>query len=434
MIVDLADLERSLPLAWAEVGERHEQRRHDRERPLLPPDAAFVPVESTLAAIRIWPRAIVTPVKVEPFGAALPLVNFGTGPPPDLRADARAPRPLAQLESWLDGFDGRVLLAADSAGRREVMLEMLRRQDLAPAIVSDWIAFAAGHFRLALAVAPDVRGLVLPAAGSRSSPRTSCSASGRGQERRRRRGERDPEAISARARFDLSPGARSCTRNMASAATADCASCRSAAFPAEFLVIEYAGGDLLYVPVHALDRITRYTGGAPESAPWHRLGTDQWAKARRRAADRVRDVAAELLDSIAPRGAAGRTRCNSTSSRLPRFRSGFPFEETIDQHDAIEAVLADLRSGRPMDRLVCGDVGFGKTEVRSARCFAAVSRRPAGRGAGADDAARAATLRRLSPTASPTGPSGSRTFRGSAVASEQQAVDRRASRPARSTS
>jgi transcription-repair coupling factor (superfamily II helicase) len=371
-IIDLADLERSLPLAWADVCERHEQRRHDRERPLLPPESAFVPAETTLAALGAWPRAIVAPVKVEPLAATLPFVNFGTEPPPALRADARAPKPLDQLEAFLAGFDGRVLLAADSAGRREVMLEMLRRQDLAAAVVSDWTAFATGTYPLALAVAPDVRGLVMPADRFALVAEDQLFGERARQERRRRRAERDPDAI-LRELASLSPGSAVVHEEYGVGRYRGLRVMQVAGNPAEFLVIEYAGGDLLYVPVHTLDRVTRYTGGAPESAPWHRLGTEQWAKARRRAADRVRDVAAELLDLYSRRAARAGRAVQFDEPAYRAFEAAFPFEETIDQHDAIEAVLADMRSGRPMDRVVCGDVGFGKTEVALRACFAAVS-------------------------------------------------------------
>jgi transcription-repair coupling factor (superfamily II helicase) len=141
---------------------------------------------------------------------------------------------------------------------------------------------------------------------------------------------------------------------------------------AEFLVIAYEGGDKLYVPVLTLERVSRYTGGPPESAPLHRLGGDQWAKARRRAAQRVRDVAAELLDLYARRAAREGVALDLREAEYEAFAAQFPFEETPDQADAIRAVLADLRSGKPMDRVVCGDVGFGKTEVALRAAFAVV--------------------------------------------------------------
>ncbi|MDH4261187.1 MAG: transcription-repair coupling factor, partial [Gammaproteobacteria bacterium] len=129
---------------------------------------------------------------------------------------------------------------------------------------------------------------------------------------------------------------------------------------------------LLYVPVHALDRVTRYTGGSPDAAPWHKLGTEQWARARRRAAERLRDVAAELLDLYSRRAARQGRAIVFDESSYHAFEAGFPFEETADQRDAIDAVLADMRAGTPMDRVICGDVGFGKTEVALRAGFAAV--------------------------------------------------------------
>ena len=140
---------------------------------------------------------------------------------------------------------------------------------------------------------------------------------------------------------------------------------------AEFLVLEYADGDKLYVPVQSLERVSRYTGAAPESAPLHKLGGDQWTKARSRAAARIRDAAAELLDVYSRRAAREGHAFAVDEAQLQAFASGFPFEETADQAAAIEQVVADLRSSRPMDRVVCGDVGFGKTEVALRAAFVA---------------------------------------------------------------
>jgi transcription-repair coupling factor (superfamily II helicase) len=143
--------------------------------------------------------------------------------------------------------------------------------------------------------------------------------------------------------------------------------------PGEFLVLEYQDGDRLYVPVQALHLVSRYTGAAPESAPLHKLGTDQWAKARRRAAEQIRDVAAELLDLYARRKAQRGLSLTAPEPDYQAFVNGFPFEETVDQAEVIRQVLADLASERPMDRIVCGDVGFGKTEVAMRAAFVATA-------------------------------------------------------------
>ncbi|MGQ0383350.1 MAG: transcription-repair coupling factor [Gammaproteobacteria bacterium] len=372
VVVDLADAARTLPEAWAEVVARHEQMCHDRRRPLLPPAESFTDAAVVLGEIAKRPQLLATAVKVEPIGAQLPFVNAGSEPPPELRADTRAPEPLAALARFLAGFAGRTLLLADSAGRREVILGLLGRQSLAPAVVASWPEFAQGTASLALAVAGDVRGLLLPSRGLALVAEDQLFGERARQERRRRRAERDPDAI-LRDLVALSPGAPVVHEEYGVGRYRGLRVMSVAGQPAEFLVLEYAGGDLLYVPVHALDRVTRYTGGSPEAAPWHRLGTDQWARARRRAAERVRDVAAELLDLYSRRAArAGRPAAFDVAASQA-FAAGFPFEETADQHDAIEAVLADMRSGRPMDRVVCGDVGFGKTEVALRAAFAAVN-------------------------------------------------------------
>jgi len=372
VIADLVGLESAIAGHWADIEQRHEERRHDRERPLLPPAEAFVPAVDALAAFAVHPRIVLTPVKVEPIGSDLPFVNFATEPPPALRAEDRAPRPLEKLAAFLDGRPGRVLVTADSAGRREVLAEMLRRQGLEAVVLAGWTEFVAGDARLGLAVAPDVRGLLLPRDGLAVVAEEQLFGERARQERRRRRAERDPEAI-LRELAALSPGAPVVHEEYGVGRYRGLKVMQVAGNPAEFLVLEYAGGDLLYVPVYALGLVTRYTGGSPESAPWHRLGTDQWARARRRAAERVRDVAAELLDLYSRRAARQGRPLAFDENAYRAFEAAFPFEETVDQHDAIEAVLADMRSGRPMDRVVCGDVGFGKTEVALRAAFAAVA-------------------------------------------------------------
>jgi transcription-repair coupling factor (superfamily II helicase) len=372
IVVDFGDLDDALRRQGEDIATRYEERRHDRERPLLPPAEAFVPAQEAVAAMDRHPRVQLGAVKVEPIAAALPFRNFGASPPPELRADSRSAEPLAKLAGFLDAFPGRVLLAADSAGRREVLLEMLRRQGLAARVLPDWRSFTGGDAALGIAIAPDVRGLLLPERGIALVAEQQLFGERARQERRRRRAERDPEAI-LRELAALSPGAPVVHDEYGVGRYRGLKVMQVAGQPAEFLVIEYAGGDLLYVPVHALDRVMRYTGGSPDSAPWHKLGTEQWARARRRAAERVRDVAAELLDLYSRRAAREGRPLEFDDNAYRAFEAAFPFEETIDQHETIEAVLSDMRSGKAMDRVVCGDVGFGKTEVALRAAFAAVA-------------------------------------------------------------
>jgi transcription-repair coupling factor (superfamily II helicase) len=191
------------------------------------------------------------------------------------------------------------------------------------------------------------------------------------QERRRKRAAADPEAI-LRDLQDLNPGAPVVHQDYGVGRYVGLQVMEIAGQQGEFLVLEYLDGDRVYVPVQSLHLVTRYTGTAPESAPLHKLGTDQWAKARKRAAEQVRDIAAELLDLYARRKAQQGLKLPLSEEDYQTFANAFPFDETEDQSEAIRAVLQDLQSDRPMDRIVCGDVGFGKTEVAMRAAFAAV--------------------------------------------------------------
>jgi len=370
-VVDVADLEVATIGLQASIDERYEQRRHDIERPLLPPADLYMDPAQVRTALAGRRCVLGTATKVEPTSTAAGSCNFGSDPPPPLKLDAKAEDPTAPLKDFLGHFDGRVLLAVDSAGRREVLLELLRERDLLPRQVDGWQSFLASAPALAVTIAPDVGGLLLP------GPRIALVAEEQlfgpraRQERRRRRADRDPNAI-LQELTDLAPGAPVVHEDYGVGRYRGLRVMDVDGHPGEFLVLEYAGGDKLYVPVHALDRISRYTGSSPESAPLHRLGSEQWARARRRAAQRIRDVAAELLDLYARRAAREGMATEIREAEYRAFEAAFPFEETLDQSEAIRQVLDDMRSGRPMDRVICGDVGFGKTEVALRAAFAAV--------------------------------------------------------------
>jgi len=370
-LVDAAGLPDLLPVLWASVEDRYEQRRHDIERPLLPPAELYLAPTEVLARTSALPRIVAVPVKVEPTTADGPWRNFGTGQPPSLRLDPRAEEPAAPLARYLRAFGGRVLLGTDSAGRREVVAGMLRDHGLEPQVVAGWNEFQASDAPLCLTVAPDVRGLVLADDALSLVAEEQLFGERARQERRRRRAERDPGAI-LQELTDLAPGAPVVHEEYGVGRYRGLRVMDVDGRPAEFLVLEYAGGDKLYVPVHTLDRVSRYTGSSPDTAPLHRLGGEQWARVRRRAAQRIRDVAAELLDLYSRRAARQGLATEIPEAEYRAFAAAFPFEETLDQAEAIRQVLDDMRSGRPMDRVVCGDVGFGKTEVALRAAFAAV--------------------------------------------------------------
>ncbi|MFN9791855.1 MAG: transcription-repair coupling factor [Pseudomonadota bacterium] len=349
---------------WATTGDRYEQRRHDVERPVLPPAELYLAPQSLREHLNRLPR-----VDVVPADDAREAHALGTQPAPAVPLNLREAEPGAALRGFLANYPGRVLVAADSPGRREALLEQLATFASRPAVVGDWRGFADGAERFAIAVLPVEDGFALDAPQVCVLAERQLFGERAQQARRRRRATRDPEAI-IRDLGELAEGAPVVHADHGVGRYRGLIKLDVGGAPGEFLAIEYARGDKLYVPVAQLDLVSRYTGSAPELAPLHSLGGDAWEKAKRRAAERVRDVAAELLDIYARREARQGRAIPLDRPLYEQFAASFPFEETADQHTAIEAVLGELQKPRPMDRVVCGDVGFGKTEVAVRAAFA----------------------------------------------------------------
>ncbi|MGH8455152.1 MAG: transcription-repair coupling factor, partial [Nevskiales bacterium] len=357
LVACCGDVEAALQHDWQQIQERYEQRRGDLERPLLAPDEAFVPQADLLSLLHAHPGIWLDP----PPACTLPLIEHTTTEVPQFTGLEHSTSAASFLAEFLKRHDGRVLLSAESAGRREAMLELLAPAGIQPVPIPGWQDFLDGDQPLAICEAPLDQSLVL------DSPRlaiiTETQLLGtRPLAQRARKAVRDPEAI-LRDLTDLGIGAPVVHQDHGVGSYCGLQYLETGGIATEFLTIEYAGGDKLYVPVSSLQLVHRYSGSEPELAPLHRLGNDRWQKAKDRAAERVRDVAAELLEIQARRGAQQRTACRLEAADYRRFCAGFPFTETVDQLKAIEAVLDDLQSERPMDRVICGDVGFGKTEV-----------------------------------------------------------------------
>jgi transcription-repair coupling factor (superfamily II helicase) len=374
-----------LASAWTSVEERFEERRYDIEHPVPAPGEIFLPPEDWQASLDRLPRLLLGDGNAHPEKAGetnddrgtpggrdqAPVLDLRTLEAPALRIDQRSEDSIRDFATRLANHEGRVLLAAESAGRRELLLELLRPHGVTARVVASWEDFLAGDAPIALTVAPLASGLTLAELAITLYAEEQLFGERARQERRRRRSDRDPARIIQQL-ADLRPGAPVVHEDYGVGRYLGLATMDAGGLAAEFLVLEYADGDKLYVPVQSLERISRYTGAAPESAPLHKLGGDQWAKARSRAAARIRDAAAELLDVYSRRAAREGHAFAVDEAQLQAFASGFPFEETADQAAAIEQVVADLRSPKPMDRVVCGDVGFGKTEVALRAAFVAV--------------------------------------------------------------
>ena len=350
------------------VAQRHESGRHDRERPLLDPAELFLAVDETFAALNA--RAQVRIGRFEE-GRGGGFTSYATRVPVGMPVQPQAREPFEAFKHFLRDFGGRTLVVAESAGRREHLREAFAAAGLHPADCDRWEDFLAGEAPLGIGVAPLEEGAWLREPPLAIVTEAQLFGERTVQQRRRQRGRRDPEAI-VRDLTELRPGAPVVHEDHGVGRYHGLITLDIDGIAGEYLHLEYEGGDKLYVPVASLHLVSRYTGVDPELAPLHRLGSQQWPKARRKAAEKAVDVAAELLDVYARRAARRGYAFALDAQALRAFSQDFPFEETPDQETAIEAVVADMAGKRPMDRLICGDVGFGKTEVAMRAVFVAV--------------------------------------------------------------
>ena len=365
-VFSLPGIEQAAEQFWSDARNRYEDRRYDPERPLLPPADIFLPVEDCFARLKQWSRVVVSQEDVE---VGVGRERFNAQALPELAIQAKASEPLAALRRFIEGYPGRVLFCAESAGRREVLLELLARLKLKPLEVSGWPEFSACPERLAITIAPLDEGLLLDdIALIAESPLFGQ----RVMQRRRREKSRDAGDNVIKNLTELREGAPVVHIDHGVGRYLGLVTMEFDGQAAEFLALMYAEEAKLYVPVSSLHLIARYTGSDDALAPLHRLGSETWQKAKRKAAEQVRDVAAELLDIYARRAAREGYAFKDPAADYATFSAGFPFEETPDQQAAIDAVRSDMLAGKPMDRLVCGDVGFGKTEVAMRAAFIAV--------------------------------------------------------------
>ena len=365
---------------WQDTHSRYATLRGDRANPVMPPHELFLAPDEFFGSIKPFARVEIAGVRSELSVEsseqprdALPTPNaqLSTHTLPPLGVERRADNPLHRLGQFLERYPGRVLLLADSAGRRETMHDFLAEYDLRPAP-------AAGYEDFRTSPAPFMLGVGSLHTGFAMADDFAIIT------------ENELYATQARnrsARESRKTTAEGMLRDLSEVKTGDpvvheqhgigrylgLQSMDLGEGETEFLTLEYAKGDKLYVPVSSLHLISRYSGASPEQAPLHMLGGEQWEKAKKKAAAQVRDTAAELLNLYAQRALRTGHAFGLKHHDYEAFAEGFPFEETPDQAAAIKATLDDLTSGKPMDRLICGDVGFGKTEVALRAAYVAVA-------------------------------------------------------------
>ena len=358
---------------WTQTGQRYEQRAHDVERPVLPPAELYLPPQQLREHLNTVLR-----VDIVARGASEHAVDLGTQPAPALPLNRKGEETGEALRHFIAAYPGRVLVTVDSAGRREALIDQLAAARLRPRTVASWPAFAgdtddaAEDNPFCITVAPLEAGFALTTPALTVLTERELLGERAQRTRRRNRAARDPEAV-LRDLSELSIGSPIVHIDHGVGRYQGLVALDVGGDSSEYLAIEYARGDKLYVPVAQLHLVSRYSGTAPELAPLHALGGDAWEKAKKKAAQKVRDAAAELLAIYAQREARQGTALAIDREMNEQFAAAFPFEETPDQATAIEAVLGDLATGRSMDRVVCGDVGFGKTEVALRAAFAAAT-------------------------------------------------------------
>jgi transcription-repair coupling factor (superfamily II helicase) len=341
-----------------DAASRHQILAGDRSRPLLSPSEIFLSAEEFFVRANAFARS---------GGDATDASAL-----PDLSVERRAPDPLHRLKAFLSATSSRVLLLAESPGRRETLLQHLAEYGLKPEASPGFEEFRRSATKFALGVGPLLNGFALEAEGLVFVTESELYA---GVARSRARDRKAVSSVEGMLRdlSELRAGDPVVHVQHGIGRYRGLVDLDLGEGAAEFLLIEYAEGNKLYVPVAQLHAIGRYSGGPAEQAPLHKLGGDQWEKAKRMAARAVRDTAAELLDLYARRATRKGHPFKLNQHDYEAFAEGFGFEETADQAAAIAATVDNMKAGKPMDRLVCGDVGFGKTEVALRAAFVAVA-------------------------------------------------------------
>lgn len=366
LVVNTGDLESSAQRFWADTVARFENRGVDPMRPLLPPEQLWLRTEELFTELKNWPRV---QLKTEVLPEKAANTNLGYQPLPELSVKAQQKAPLDDLRKFLESFTGPVVFSVESEGRREALSELLARIKIAPKKLYRFDEASANGRYVILGSAE--RGFI----DTRRQRALICESDLLGERVARRRQDNrrtiNPDTL-IRNLAELHIGQPVVHLEHGVGRYAGMTTLEAGGITAEYLILMYANDAKLYVPVSSLHLISRYAGGAEENAPLHKLGSDAWSRARQKAAEKVRDVAAELLDIYSQRAAKTGFAFKHDREQYQLFCDTFPFETTPDQAQAINAVLSDMCQPLAMDRLVCGDVGFGKTEVAMRAAFLAV--------------------------------------------------------------
>jgi len=364
------DLEPEFSHFWQDTKERHRLSQGDPERPVLPPEALFLTDQDFYKTANQYAQLSLRPGPSAQEDAQA--WEHAFAPLPPLEAHRGAEQPLALLQAHLASSRHRVLVLAESDGRRESLLDFLRTGGVSPVGFDSLQEFIDSDEKLGIATSALSRGFAWLDAGIDLVTETELFAASSATRRRRKQEQVSDVDALIKDLSELKVGDPVVHTAHGIGRYQGLVNMDVGQGNSEFLHLEYADKAVLYVPVSQLSQIGRYTGVSADEAPLHRLGSGQWEKAKRKAAEQVRDTAAELLNIYARRAAREGHAFRFSAQDYETFANDFGFEETADQRAAIHAVIQDMISPRPMDRLVCGDVGFGKTEVALRAAFVSV--------------------------------------------------------------
>ena len=360
---------------WTDVNKRYEQLRYNLARPLLAPADLFMRHEELFSAFKHWPRIAINHEPKEQKGG---VHNFATAPIGDIAIKPQNKVPWTSIKQLVADYQQqghKILFSAESQGRRESLLELLSKADIVPKAFATLDSFVASKELLGISIGMAEHSFVLQDPSGELAFITETELLGHKISQRRLRDKRqatDENAV-IRNLAELALGQPVVHFDHGVGRFLGLQTLDVGGVTTEYLCIEYAKESKLYVPVASLHLISRYSGGDVDHAPLHHLGTETWSKAKKKAAEKVRDVAAQLLDVYARRAAKPGFSYKIAWDEYQSFSDSFPFEETPDQQQAINAVIQDMGSANAMDRLVCGDVGFGKTEVAMRAAFLAAN-------------------------------------------------------------
>ena len=367
LFVDMENNQMQCERFYQDAKQRYEQRKVDPMRPLLPPEKLWLNVDEVNRRLKSYPRIT---FKAEKVRSSVRQKNLPVAALPEVTIQSQQKEPLGQLRQFIEHFKGNVLFSVETEGRRETLLDLLSPLKLKPKQIQS--LEQAENEKFSLLVSSLEQGFIIEQSLPVAIIGEANLLGERVQQRSRdKRKTINPDTL-VRNLAELKIGQPVVHLEHGVGRYGGLVTLDTGGIKAEYLLLNYANESKLYVPVTSLHLISRYVGGSDESAPLHKLGNEAWAKSRQKAAEKIRDVAAELLDVYAQREAKKGFAFKYDREEFQQFAATFPFEETYDQEMAINAVISDMCQPKAMDRLVCGDVGFGKTEVAMRAAFLAV--------------------------------------------------------------